>query len=193
MQFALSKMSISAPEPNFMGKSVSSTLPLQSPSAISNEGQSANPQELNNIEEDAEDKRDQQYTTGVHPHGLDGGYVPAEENRPPELPAASTVKKDPPLLPARPPSQEPASPPKPIPNLPPRAAPTSPRERTTLRPPTMVQDPSMSEGGHNSFKYTREAHKLVAYFIPLPKPKLSKNTVDEETFPDVGVACLTNQ
>lgn len=111
-----------------------------------------------------------------------------------DTPNGITMKKEPPELPARPPSQPVSRLPKPTPSLPStaiisatKAAATPLRQRTTLPPPTIIEDFSeSSNAGHRPLKYSREPHRLIAYLIPFPKPKLTKNTDNEELLPEVS-------
>lgn len=190
-------MSVAALVPNHTGTSVYTT-PPQSPSALYDPF--ANPEGLDEIEEDRKVKKERPLTNGIHWAGQDVEKAPNQQDKPPEVPARpasrefpfiSSVKKEKesPQLPARPPSQPVGLPQKPTSALPTRAAPTPLRQRTTLPPPTIAEE-VVAEGRPGSLKYTRESSKLITYLIPLPKPKYSEH---EEALPEVGVICFGTQ
>jgi len=104
----------------------------------------------------------------------------------------STQATQPPQLPARPSKQPSSDPPKKSPNLPPGVAPSSSKRRATRPPPTISEDDSTTEGERGSLKYMRDPNRLIAYAIPLPKPKLSKNLENEDALPDVSASKLEN-
>ncbi|RDW56423.1 hypothetical protein BP5796_13172 [Coleophoma crateriformis] len=177
---------VSALDSNHAGRSAYAD-PGQSPS-----NNDANPGGPNGIGEAAKDKRVQQYLNGVHLPGRNGMPAPIEQKGQLELPPSqanqeplisSTIKEDPPHLPVRPSSKLPDRPPEPTPDST-RAAPTlPPRQPTTLPNPAIDEDLPTSEEG-DSQKYTRDPQRLIAYLIPLPKPKLSKSTASEDSLPD---------
>lgn len=191
-------MSVSALVPNHTGRSVYIT-PQQSPSALDVHDPFANPEGLDEIDEKIISKDEKPLTNGILPNENDTKVKP-DLNTPPEVPPRpedrvapdnATTKKEPPQLPTRPPSQPSSRLPKPTPSLPMRGAPSPLRQRHTLPPPTINEDASESrEGGHRPLKYTREPHSLIAYLIPLPRPKLSKNTESEEALPEVSAISL---
>ncbi|KAF8856605.1 hypothetical protein BDZ45DRAFT_460062 [Acephala macrosclerotiorum] len=194
VQFALLKMSVSAPlVANHTGKTVYTT-PEQSPSALNIHDPFSNLEGLNDIAEETNDEKEKSHTNGIYIPGQNGINAPAQEKGPPQvaqLPTSyehitgSAAKKEPPQVPPRPPSQPSNRVPKPTPDLPKRAAPSPLRQHITGRPLTIVEDVFTSEeGGNGSLKYMREPQKLIAYLIPLPKPKLSKNTENEDALPE---------
>ncbi|CZR61571.1 uncharacterized protein PAC_11468 [Phialocephala subalpina] len=180
--------------PNHTGNTVYTT-PEQSPSALNIHDPFSNPEGLDELEEEPKDSKEVPRANGSHLHGQNGITASAAQKGPPEIPArpagyelstASNVK-EPPQVPARPPTQPSDRPPKPTtPDLPKRAAPTPLRQRITIPPPTIVEDDvfTSEEGGPGSLKYTRDPQKLIAYLIPLAKPKLSKNTENEDALPE---------
>jgi hypothetical protein len=186
-------MSVSALAPNHIGRSVYIT-PQQSPRALDVHDPFANPEGLDDIDEKIISKDEKPLTNSILPHRDEAKVTPVL-NTPPEVPPrpegrvapeATATKKTPPQLPARPPSQPSNRLPKPTPSLPTRGAPSPLRQRYTLPPPTINEDASESrEGGYRPLKYTRDPHSLIAYLIPLPRPKLSKNTDKEEALPEV--------
>ncbi|KAI9050949.1 hypothetical protein LZ554_005060 [Drepanopeziza brunnea f. sp. 'monogermtubi'] len=177
-------MSIPALVQNHTGKSVYTTPPQSPPTAHSHDPP-ANPDDLEDIkEEDATDDDKRQSIDAIMPLGDKGtnGAIDSDRQFPPEIPARPgsrefpifpAVKKEPPQLPARAPEVLPIHPPKPIPDLPPRAAPASPVIPGPAVPPRRI--PKVDEpNNHCSLKYSRDPERMIAYLIPLPKPKYSE-------------------
>ncbi|KUJ06945.1 uncharacterized protein LY89DRAFT_372825 [Mollisia scopiformis] len=185
-------MSVGALVPNHTGKSVYLT-PEQSPTALHIYDPFANPEGLDDLEDEKTDKSEDSLLKGAHQPGQNGTNAPTEKPGLPEAPPRPPgqghsgyfdLKKEPPQLPLRSPN-EPARSLKPTPTPPTRAGPAPFRQRATIPPPTIDEDDSASEDGKNGPpRYTRELHKLIAYLIPLPKPKLTKNTENEDSLPE---------
>ncbi|KAK0099345.1 hypothetical protein ONS95_006294 [Cadophora gregata] len=100
-----------------------------------------------------------------------------------EIPLVSQSEKEPPQLPARPPSQPERRAPKPTPDLPTRAAPAPFKQRVTLPPPTIPEE-TREQVRDPALKYSRHPERLVAYLIPLPKPKLTKQLERADELPE---------
>lgn len=187
-------MSVLALIPEHTGRTVYTT-PEQSPSVLHIDDPFSNPEGLNDIEEKSKDNKEIPPTNDAQIPSQNGTNAPSEQKRPPEVPPRPTdyeisigsAVKESLQVPPRPPSQPSNRPPKPKPDLPKRAAPSPLRQRTTVPPPSIVEDVFASdEGGNGSLKYTRDPQKLIAYLIPLPKPNLSKNTKNEDALPEVS-------
>ncbi|KAL2061203.1 hypothetical protein VTL71DRAFT_7476 [Oculimacula yallundae] len=99
-----------------------------------------------------------------------------------EIPLIPKAENEKPELPARPPSHPTREAPNPTPQLPIRPAPTPLKKRTNLPPPTIPEETFEQVGGP-PIKYSRQPEKLMAYLIPLPKPKLRKNLEREDDLP----------
>ncbi|KAI6715259.1 hypothetical protein JHW43_002236 [Diplocarpon mali] len=169
--------------PSHTGKSIYST-PPQSPNATHIYDPFANPEDLPAIEEEA-DKKDVKHANGNHalkqqqtnnlpelkakPELLDSGPLGREFS----LLTMAKEKALPPL-PARP-SSRPSNPTPirdpPPPELPARTTPALSKQRTAVPPPKVSED----KEGRGTLKYARDPQTLIAYLIPLPKPKLSEN------------------
>ncbi|CZT04537.1 uncharacterized protein RAG0_10957 [Rhynchosporium agropyri] len=99
-----------------------------------------------------------------------------------EIPLVSKVEKEAPPLPIRPPNHSTRTAPEPIPDIPQRAAPTPFKQRNTLPPPTIPEEPN-EQIGDPPVKYSRQPEKLMAYLIPLPNPNLKKRMGREDDLP----------